>query len=106
MIRRRRPAVVKAAGIEPASKVLRKERWRATSVVGARFSAECVAPPSPLESPTVPPPVLETFWRRYGIVRKFQLRLEELDGVLVTAELLVGDTQSDSSVTPKWKGGG
>ena len=41
--------MVEAAGIEPASKVLRKERWRATSVARARFSAESVA----LESPGV-----------------------------------------------------
>ena len=32
-----------AAGIEPASKVSRKERRRATSVATARFSAESVA---------------------------------------------------------------
>src|SRR4030095_13525551 len=44
---------MKAAGIEPASRVLR-ERWRATSVARARFSAESAAPPNPLESPTVP----------------------------------------------------
>ena len=60
-------SLVEAAGIEPASKVLRKERRHATSIAKARFSAESVAPASPLESPTVPwspPPVLETFWRR------------------------------------------
>jgi hypothetical protein len=64
--------MVEAAGIEPASNVLRKVRRRATSIAGARFSAESVAPSSPLESPTVPysplgsPPVLETCWRRHG----------------------------------------
>jgi hypothetical protein len=57
--------VVEAAGIEPASKVWRKERWRATSVARARISAESVAHSSPLESPTVPwsPP---QSWRHFG----------------------------------------
>ena len=62
--------MVEAAGIEPASTVKRKERWRATSVARARFSAESVASSIPLESPPVPSSplestaVLETFWRR------------------------------------------
>ena len=57
--------VVEAAGIEPASVFKRKERWRATSVAAVRFSAESVAPMSPLESPTVPwsPP---QSWRHFG----------------------------------------
>jgi hypothetical protein len=61
------PFIVEAAGIEPASKVLRKERRRATSVTKARFSAESVAPSSPPGVPSSPlesPPVLETCWRR------------------------------------------
>jgi hypothetical protein len=60
-----RPGPLEAAGIEPASKVSRKERWRATSVARARFSAESVAPSSPLESPPVPwsPP---QSWRQSG----------------------------------------
>jgi len=60
------PKIVgEAAGIEPASNDLRKERRHATSVVRARFSAESVAPSSPLESPTVPwsPP---QSWRHFG----------------------------------------
>ena len=59
------PFLVEAAGIEPASRFKRKERWRATSVARVRFSAESVAPSSPLESPTVPwsPP---QSWRHCG----------------------------------------
>ncbi len=58
----RQRALVKAAGIEPASNDLRKERRHATSVARARFSAESVDPSSPLESPGVPP----QSWRHVG----------------------------------------
>jgi len=57
--------LAEAAGIEPASTVSRKERWRATSVARARFSAESVAAPSPLESPAVPWSSSQS-WRRTG----------------------------------------
>ena len=46
--------MVEAAGIEPVPRFTRKGRRRATLVASARFSAESVAPSSPLESPPVP----------------------------------------------------
>ena len=52
-------ALVEAAGIEPASKVLRKERWRATSV------PRLDSPPNPLPL-RVPWSPLQSPTERYG----------------------------------------
>ena len=82
--------LVEAARIEPASRFTRKERWRATSVVSARFPAEFVAPSSPLESPQS--------WRHAGdraadLPRDRPRGLEPLEKpvVGVEADVLIGE---------------
>ena len=89
--------MVEAAGIEPASKVLRKERWRATSVAKARFSAEFVAPSSPLESPTVPwsPP---QSWRHFGDGSIRALHARSIGRRLLSFDFVQGPVPSLESI--------